>query len=147
MAVPYGCRSSAVVGSYTTSTRCCKIVVSPHTISHMFRMLLIVTALAVAWFGYQRIQSRNKVATELPTAVEERVIQPPSWHGHTPEEKAKATTLPNIPQSASFTCDGRTHCSQMRSCDEAKYFLRNCPGTKMDGDGDGIPCEGQWCSN
>ena len=42
-------------------------------------------------------------------------------------------------------CDGRTHCSQMTSCAEAKYFLRNCPGMEMDGDGDGVPCEGQWC--
>lgn len=46
-----------------------------------------------------------------------------------------------------FKCDGRTHCSQMTSCAEAKYFLRNCPGTQMDGDGDGIPCESQWCSS
>jgi cold shock CspA family protein len=45
-----------------------------------------------------------------------------------------------------FRCDGRTHCSQMTSCDEAKFFLKNCPGTKMDGDGNGIPCEAQWCS-
>jgi Excalibur calcium-binding domain len=45
-----------------------------------------------------------------------------------------------------YRCDGRQHCSQMRSCDEAKYFLANCPGTKMDGDRDGIPCEDQWCS-
>lgn len=45
-----------------------------------------------------------------------------------------------------LSCDGRTHCSQMTSCDEAKFFLRNCPGTQMDGDGDGIPCESQWCT-
>lgn len=45
-----------------------------------------------------------------------------------------------------FRCDGRTHCSQMRSCAEAKYFLRNCPGTQMDGNYDGVPCESQWCS-
>ncbi|NQD79390.1 excalibur calcium-binding domain-containing protein [Pseudomonas sp. CrR14] len=44
-----------------------------------------------------------------------------------------------------FSCDGRTHCSQMRSCAEATYFLRNCPGTQMDGDGDGVPCETQHC--
>jgi len=42
-------------------------------------------------------------------------------------------------------CDGRTHCSQMTSCEEAIYFLRNCPGTQMDGDNDGVPCESQWC--
>lgn len=47
--------------------------------------------------------------------------------------------------SVSYRCDGRVHCSQMTSCEEATFFLRNCPGTKMDGDGNGIPCERQWC--
>lgn len=46
----------------------------------------------------------------------------------------------------SFTCDGRTHCSQMKSCEEAKYFLKHCSGVEMDGDGDGEPCEKQWCN-
>jgi hypothetical protein len=45
-----------------------------------------------------------------------------------------------------FKCDGRTFCSQMTSCEEAKFFLNNCPDTKMDGNNDGIPCEAQWCS-
>ncbi len=44
-------------------------------------------------------------------------------------------------------CDGRLYCSQMRSCAEAKWFLQNCPGTQMDGDRDGIPCEDQWCTS
>jgi Excalibur calcium-binding domain/Domain of unknown function (DUF4124) len=44
-----------------------------------------------------------------------------------------------------YQCDGRTHCSQMTSCNEATYFINNCPDTKMDGDADGIPCESQWC--
>ena len=43
-----------------------------------------------------------------------------------------------------FKCDGRTHCSQMRSYEEALYFLRNCPNTKMDGNNDGEPCERQF---
>lgn len=43
-----------------------------------------------------------------------------------------------------FSCDGRTHCSQMTSYEEAVYFLNHCPGTQMDGDGDGIPCERQF---
>ena len=47
--------------------------------------------------------------------------------------------------SSSFKCDGRTRCSQMTSCEEATFFLKNCPNVKMDGDGDGIPCEDQWC--
>lgn len=52
-----------------------------------------------------------------------------------------------------YKCDGRQYCSQMTSCEEAKFFLKNCPNTKMDGGknengrGDGIPCEKQWCGN
>ncbi|XOB63514.1 excalibur calcium-binding domain-containing protein [Campylobacterota bacterium DY0563] len=45
-----------------------------------------------------------------------------------------------------FECDGRTYCSEMTSCEEAKFFLNNCPDTKMDGNNDGIPCERQWCN-
>lgn len=41
----------------------------------------------------------------------------------------------------SFSCDGRQHCSQMNSREEAEFFVKNCPNTKMDGDNDGIPCE------
>lgn len=52
-----------------------------------------------------------------------------------------AVRLPSL----SYRCDGRTHCSQMTSCNEAKFFLANCPGVKMDGDHDGLPCEDHWC--
>jgi hypothetical protein len=47
----------------------------------------------------------------------------------------------------SFKCDGRTMCAEMTSCAEAKYFLKHCAATKMDGDSDGIPCEDQWCGH
>lgn len=47
---------------------------------------------------------------------------------------------------AAIVCDGRRYCSQMTSCTEATNFLRHCPGTEMDGDGDGVPCESQWCN-
>ena len=45
---------------------------------------------------------------------------------------------------AKFSCDGRTHCSQMRSYEEAVFFIRNCLNTKMDGNNDGRPCERQF---
>ena len=44
-----------------------------------------------------------------------------------------------------FRCEGKKYCSQMTSCAEAVFYLENCPGTEMDGDYDGIPCERQWC--
>ncbi|MEW6764473.1 MAG: excalibur calcium-binding domain-containing protein [Pseudomonadota bacterium] len=59
-------------------------------------------------------------------------------------------TQPSAPNgshtmTSRFQCDGRTHCSQMTSCEEATFFLKNCPSTRMDGDNDGLPCEQQWC--
>ena len=43
--------------------------------------------------------------------------------------------------SAHFKCDERQYCSQMTSREEAEFFIKNCPDTKMDGDRDGVPCE------
>ncbi|WP_252120286.1 excalibur calcium-binding domain-containing protein [Symbiopectobacterium purcellii] len=43
--------------------------------------------------------------------------------------------------STEFVCDGRQYCTQMRSKEEAIFFIQNCPNTKMDGDNDGDPCE------
>jgi len=64
--------------------------------------------------------------------------QPPI--GHTPSQ-AQESPKPD----ARFRCEGKTRCSQMSSCEEATFYIQNCPGTEMDGDGDGVPCESQWC--
>ena len=69
-----------------------------------------------------------------------------------PPRTASQTNAPAVaavpPSPApSFRCDGRTHCSQMTSCSEAKFFLANCPRVEMDGDRDGTPCEQQWCKS
>ena len=64
-----------------------------------------------------------------------------------PSGRSDSNVAPAMPTTASkFHCDGRTHCSQMTSCAEATYFLQHCPNTKMDGNGDGEPCEQQWCN-
>ena len=68
---------------------------------------------------------------------------------HTPLINPSVSTENNEPGTSAdrriqLQCDGRQHCSQMSSYEEAKYFIENCPDTKMDGDGDGIPCERQF---
>jgi len=67
--------------------------------------------------------SRHNAITEIPNS---RAMQTVA--------KAKAV----------FKCDGRQHCSQMKSYEEAIYFIQHCPNTKMDGDNDGVPCERQF---
>jgi len=46
-----------------------------------------------------------------------------------------------------FDCLGKKYCSEMDSCEEAKFYLRNCPDTELDPDGDGLPCEEDVCAN
>ncbi|MCG7568759.1 cold shock domain-containing protein [Pseudoalteromonas sp. CNC9-20] len=64
------------------------------------------------------------------------------------EQVSNPRAIQQIPDTAfdttprqTFKCDGRQYCSQMRSREEAVFFIRNCPNTKMDGDNDGNPCE------
>lgn len=61
-----------------------------------------------------------------------------------PTQKVSSPVSSNTNVTSQYSCDGRVHCSQMNSYDEAVFFINNCPGTKMDGDGDGEPCEGQF---
>jgi hypothetical protein len=63
----------------------------------------------------------------------------------TPPATTPAVKVAAVSGSA-YRCDQRTYCSQMTSCEEATWFLKNCPGVKMDGNRDGVPCEQQWCS-
>lgn len=39
-----------------------------------------------------------------------------------------------------LSCGAKTTCSQMSSCDEARFYLRQCGLKNLDGDGDGVPC-------
>jgi cold shock CspA family protein len=110
---------------------------SHHTNSPTRRASLISRALTLMFivligvFAYDQISRRSFSAT---TAV--------AMEGETGTAPIAVPSPPSI-----FRCDGRQHCSQMNSCAEAKYFLKNCPDTKMDGDHDLIPCEQTLCAS
>jgi len=95
----------------------------------MGKIMLGIIFGGLALFAYQRAQHPDA----MPVAQ---------------AEEAEEEELPAVENDGpQFRCDGRTHCSQMTSCAEAEYFLQNCPGVKMDGEGDGVPCEKQWCGS
>lgn len=93
-------------------------------------VLGIAIVVAVGGYGYSRYARQV-----MPLAAASL---------HEPTQAVTAT--PAAEDTAGYRCDGRTYCSQMTSCAEAKFFLRNCPGTQMDGNNDGVPCEQQWCT-
>lgn len=90
--------------------------------------LLMIAALVV--YGYQHYTDARQRAARVNAG---------------PVENTLPLTAPPSSGKPSFQCDGRTHCSQMTSCAEATFFLKNCPGVQMDGNNDGVPCERQWC--
>lgn len=51
-----------------------------------------------------------------------------------------APTAPVVAPSAGWTCGSKTTCGQMKSCDEAQFYLTTCGVNRLDGDGDGVPC-------
>ncbi|MDF3933378.1 excalibur calcium-binding domain-containing protein [Pseudomonas citronellolis] len=94
--------------------------------------------------SWQERFSRPKPA---PMSLAEEPAEPdePTTNLIPPAASSPTTSSPPASATLSVRCDGRQHCSQMTSCAEAKAFLRSCPGMKMDGDHDGIPCEDQLC--
>nr|WP_312989722.1 excalibur calcium-binding domain-containing protein [Comamonas koreensis] len=101
----------------------------------VFRPVIYLLIALAAWTVYSRYEQQQ--AASLRDS--EPVLSEPE-----PPEAPEAAA-PSAPNPL-FKCDGRTHCSQMTSCKEAKLFLKNCPDTKMDGDNDGVPCERQLCN-
>ena len=89
-----------------------------------FSILIFLIILAVAVFIYSKVAKEKTVNNPV---------------------KMPAVETKPARQTEQFQCQGKTWCSEMTSCDEAKFYLQNCPGTKMDGDNDGVPCERQWC--
>ena len=48
--------------------------------------------------------------------------------------------------SYDMECGQKNRCSQMNSCDEAKFYFTRCGVSTLDGNGDGIPCQ-SLCGN
>ncbi len=97
--------------------------------------------------GEKKRREAAAVAAEKSAVTQEKTAPQAKSSQSTEKFTPAASNSPALSNlSNNFSCDGRKHCSQMRSCAEANFFLANCPGVKMDGDNDGIPCEEQWCS-
>jgi phosphatidylserine/phosphatidylglycerophosphate/cardiolipin synthase-like enzyme len=45
------------------------------------------------------------------------------------------------PAGTALACVGKTRCTEMSSCEEAKFYLNQCGVRSLDRDGDGVPCK------
>jgi len=102
----------------------------PRDISRSLLLLCTIVTLGLGVTLYKGLQSAGG---QFPPSASQ--ISNIFKMSHRPEQS-----------TSRYSCKGKIHCSQMSSCAEAKFYIRNCPGTKMDGDRDGIPCEMQLCN-
>jgi endonuclease YncB( thermonuclease family) len=50
-------------------------------------------------------------------------------------------TPPGTETVQDFRCGSKRFCREMKSCEEARFYLQSCGTSSLDGDGDGVPCE------
>jgi hypothetical protein len=128
-----GWAASATRSSLGRSRLWWRLDLAPRGVAQVKSIFVLIMIAGLAWFGYGKFKSS---ASSDPTGL---VASKAAPIASSSSELADAA-------SSSFSCDGRTMCPQMTSCAEATYFIQHCPGTKMDGNNDGVPCERQWCN-
>ena len=62
----------------------------------------------------------------------------PPWTWRHPDAPAQPIAKPS--KETAFHCGSKTYCREMTSCAEARFYLEKCGVTRLDGDGDGVPC-------
>jgi len=122
----------------------------------MKKLIVLLIVAAIGWQIYGNYRQRLPQLNLFNDQSVERSAQSATSRPHSKvytdirlPESPSQQLLPSLNApvtAANRRCDGRTYCSQMTSCEEATWFLKNCPGTKMDGNNDGTPCEKQWCN-
>jgi len=76
------------------------------------------------------------------------IMEPAQWRklhaADTPPSMPKDATVSSVNAYGDYTCGSKRHCSQMRSCDEAYFYLSQCGVKSLDSNRDGVPC-GKLC--
>ena len=101
----------------------------------------------MAWVYRQYLEDKSLLVEEqiarktkrglwsLPSTEQ---VPPWEWRRGSRSTSSANETKENNPE---FKCRTKRYCKDMSSCEEARYYLENCGLTRLDGDGDGVPCE------
>lgn len=106
-----------------------------------------------AWVYRQYLRDRSLLTVEeearqarrgLWSLPEPERVPPWAWRR---QQRSDQPVLSPRPQAsaalgvAGFSCGSKRYCREMMSCAEARFHLRQCGLSRLDGDRDGIPCE------
>ena len=105
----------------------------------------------LAWHykQYQGEQDASDRARYANVEIEARAAQRRLWAlpkapkgahlGRRHGGKQSAQAAPT--ERTASACGPKRYCREMVSCDEARHYLSACGLTRLDRDGDGVPCE------
>jgi len=102
----------------------------------MRKVLVLIMVIAVLYGWYS--------GKKAPRQEETTSYKAPRQEETTSYSRSEESPISPVVQ---YQCLGKTRCTEMTSCEEARFYLQNCPNVKIDGDRDGIPCEGQFCGH
>jgi hypothetical protein len=101
--------------------------------------------LGAAWVYRKYSDDAALIALEKEARAEKRGLwalpeseRIPPWQWRHPD--ATAQPAAKATKRTAFRCGTKTYCREMTGCAEAHFFLEACGLTRLDGDGDGVPC-------
>lgn len=77
----------------------------------------------------------------LNSCPDNSAATPPASNDFGVDEVVSLLSVGQTANDDEFSCGEKRLCGQMTSCEEATFHLNQCGVSKLDGDGNGVPCE------
>jgi phosphatidylserine/phosphatidylglycerophosphate/cardiolipin synthase-like enzyme len=138
--------------TYLMNHRIPVLIDDKHAIAHNKVMIIDDNTIITGSFNFTKAaeekNAENVIVLQDNPALAQGYAQ--NWRAHA--EHSVAYTGPHgrqadrrvskpQPGNAGFACGNKTKCSQMNSCEEARFYLTRCSVRSLDKDGNGVPCE------
>jgi len=102
----------------------------------------------VAWVYRQYSHDARLLAAEAEAQAKKRGLwalptdqRVPPWEFRHPKAKTPISLPADAPTpNGHLVCGEKRTCRQMKSCEEARFYLTQCGVSSLDGNQDGIPC-------
>lgn len=103
----------------------------------------------MAWVYRQYMHDKSLFTDEQQARASKRGLwslstkdQVPPWDWRRGvKSNSEVSLVAQTKEGGEFSCEGKTTCSEMLSCEEAMFYLKHCGLTRLDRDNDGVPCE------
>ena len=101
----------------------------------LLRLLWLLSLAACTPLPPQAVPLQAQHPAPIPAVAGQPLLSP------IPPRASRSGKAAKLDSGKAYRCGGRKTCRQIASCEEAYYLLHHCGLSRLDRDGDGIPCE------